>query len=238
MAESSGVRSRRGSGAVAAIAPSELVEAPPLRDQIYSRLRDSILTGELPAGARVSPASLAKSFRVSTMPVREALRLLEDDGLVETSPRRWTRVASPDPAVADEVYPMLAVLEDFALRTAPRPPVAAITAARAANAALARAASEHDVLACVAADAEFHAILMELSPNHTLRRTLVDLKARIRLLEGSFFRVSNASRSVSQHEEVLEALIRGEMTEAGAIVADNWVQGLMRLRESFAQAGE
>src|SRR5262245_46210954 len=94
-------------GPIAPLARTQLVEAPPLREQVYSRLRDSILTGELRAGSRLSPAALAQGFGVSTMPVREALRLLEEDGLIETSPRRWTRVASPNPGLADEVYPVI-----------------------------------------------------------------------------------------------------------------------------------
>src|SRR4051812_9253529 len=109
--------SRSRTADLVSLTNTELVEAPPLREQVYSRLRDSILTGELQSGARLSPAGLAESFGVSTMPVREALRLLEEDGLIETSPRRWTRVASPDPGLADEIYPVIAVLEDFALRT-------------------------------------------------------------------------------------------------------------------------
>lgn len=219
---------------VVPLARTQLVEAPPLREQVYERLRDSIVAGELPSGSRLSPAALAESFGVSTMPVREALRLLEEDGLIETAPRRWTRVVTPDPAIADEVYPVIGVLEDFALHSAPSAPLATITRARSANAALGRAAAAHDVLACAAADAEFHDSLVSLNPNETLRRTIADLKTRIRLLEGSFFRVDDASISIRQHDDVLEALIAGDMVAAGHAVAANWSHGLQRLREMLS----
>ena len=55
-----------------------LIAAPALRVQVYERLRDAILTGELAPGERLSPAQLARRFDVSTMPVRDALQLLRD----------------------------------------------------------------------------------------------------------------------------------------------------------------
>ncbi len=224
--------------AAAGLASATLIEAPALRKQVYGQLRDAIVTGELPAGSRLSPPAIAAAFGVSTMPVREAIRLLEEDRLVETAPRRWTRVASPDPDLADEIYPVLAVLEEFALATGPAVPVAAIAEARRANTALAQAAAAHDVLACVAADAEFHALLVDLNPNATLRRAIADLKVMIRLLEGSFFRVDDASVSVGQHEEVVAALVRGENAAAGAAIAANWQHGLQRLREVLVEAAD
>ena len=220
---------------IATVVETELLEAPPLREQIYQRLRDAILTGQLPAGTRLSPARLAESFGVSTMPVREALRLLEDDGLIQTSPRRWTRVASPDPGLADEIYPLIGLLEDYALRTAPGAPVEQVQRARQANAALASAANRHDVLACLAADDSFHSVLVDLHPSPALRRTVADLKARTRLLEGAYFRFDDASTSVEEHNAVIDALVRGDMRQAGKSIAANWQHGLQKLRSVLAE---
>jgi DNA-binding GntR family transcriptional regulator len=214
-----------------------LIQPPSLREQIYARIQDSILTGELKSGARLSPAALAESFGVSTMPVREALRLLEDDGLIETAPRRWTRVAYPDPGLADDVYPLLAVLEEYALRTAPAVPLAALTEARRANAELEQAAAEHDVLACVAADVRFHSALVSSHVNAALLDMIDGLKMRIRLLEGSFFQVDDAKISIGQHAKVVEALAAGDGAAAGAAVAANWHHGLRRLREVLGSEG-
>jgi len=215
-----------------------LLEAPLLREQIYDRLRSSILSGELAAGTRLSPADLAKRYGVSTMPVREALRLLQLDGLIETSPRRWTRVAAADPKVAEELYPILALLEGFALRTAPGANAEAITAARQANDALATAAAAHDVAGCLAADDEFHWILVHLSPNSALHETIADLKVRIRLLEGAFFRVEDASQSLRDHQSILDALVVDDMDKAGDLLADNWQRSLHRLRVILATPEE
>ncbi|MFN8151596.1 MAG: GntR family transcriptional regulator [Solirubrobacterales bacterium] len=211
-----------------------LLEAPLLREQIYDRLRSSILSGELEADTRLSPAELAERYGVSTMPVREALRLLQLDGLIETSPRRWTRVAAADPKVAEELYPILSVLEAYAVRTAPGANTEAIARAREANDALATAANAHDVPGCLAADDEFHRIIVHLSSNGALHETIADLKVRIRLLEGAFFRVEDASASIKDHAEILDALVDQDMELAAERLTRNWERSLHRLRVILA----
>ena len=211
-----------------------LLEAPLLREQIYDRLRSSILSGDLAAGTRLSPSELAERFGVSTMPVREALRLLQLDGLIETSPRRWTRVASANPRVAEDLYPILSVLESFALSTAPSAPMEAIQNARAANERLAAAAAERDVAECLAADDEFHGVLVHLNPNRALHETIADLKVRIRLLEGAYFRVENASQSLEDHSQIIDALVAEDMEKAGKLITRNWEHSLRRLRVILA----
>src|SRR4051812_10300996 len=64
-----------------------------LGERAYRRLRDSIVQGTLQAGSRISERSLASALGISAQPVREALRRLEQDGLVVTLPRRGTVVA-------------------------------------------------------------------------------------------------------------------------------------------------
>lgn len=200
---------------------------------IRKELREDILGGTLEVGQRLSPSLLGARFGVSTMPVREALRLLQEEGLIEVAPRKWTRVSSPDPRLADEVYPVVAVLEEFAIASAPGVPLESIVLARDANHQLAQAAATHDVLGCVRADGAFHDALIGLSLNATLVRTIHDLKARIRLLESIYYRADDARESVKQHEAMLEALVQQDMAAAGRIVAENWHQGHSKLRNQI-----
>ena len=64
-----------------------------LAERAYRRLRDAIVQGALAAGSRISERSLATALGISAQPVREALRRLEQDGMVVTLPRRGTVVA-------------------------------------------------------------------------------------------------------------------------------------------------
>jgi DNA-binding GntR family transcriptional regulator len=209
-----------------------------LRVAIYKQLKELILRGDLAPNERLSPQELASRFGCSTMPVREALRLLGEEGLVDVAPRRWTRVAGIEPELLDEVYPLLALLEQHAVLTAPRIPVSSLTEARRANAEFAQAAASGDVVGCAAADYRFHEILCELSENATLRRLVAGLKARIRLLEGAYYRSDDASESVRQHQQILDALAAEDRERAGEVVAENWRMGHRKLRSALARSGD
>ena len=93
-------------------------------DTIASRisrvLADRIVRGELAPGARLRQDHIAEEFKTSHVPVREAFRRLEAQGLAISEPRRGVRVASFDLAEVREVAEMRAVLEVLALRHAAR----------------------------------------------------------------------------------------------------------------------
>jgi DNA-binding GntR family transcriptional regulator len=83
---------------------------------IHRHLREAILHGALTAGSELSQVKLAEDFGVSRGPVREALRLLEREGLVEAEVNRRVRVASFSPGDLEEVYAMRIVNEALAIR--------------------------------------------------------------------------------------------------------------------------
>jgi DNA-binding GntR family transcriptional regulator len=83
---------------------------------IHRRLRAAILHGELTAGSELSQVKLADEFGVSRGPVREALRLLEREGLVEAELNRRVRVAPFSPGDLDELYALRIVTEAFGIR--------------------------------------------------------------------------------------------------------------------------
>lgn len=201
-------------------------QSPSLREQTHARLREAILEGALPVGARLSAGRIAEELGVSTMPVRQALMQLIDEGLVESSARRWTRVAVPDRGLADELYPLVGVLEEFAVVTLPAPSPDLLAALRAANEELGAAVARRDVLPCVHADQRFHEILVGANANATLRATLEELKGRMRLLEITYFQAERAHASVAQHAEIVDRLAAGEMQAAGEAVRKNWLQAL------------
>ncbi|HEX2070063.1 MAG TPA: GntR family transcriptional regulator [Thermoleophilaceae bacterium] len=199
--------------------------AAPLRDQVYERLRSAILGGEIPAGERISPPELAERLGVSTTPVREALRSLEEEGLIETSPRRWTRVASPSPDLAAETYPVIATLEELAVSSITTVTPELLEELRSANRDFERAAAAGDVFACMTANDAFHGALLRANGNGTLERTLRDLKTRIRLLDSQYFQ-SGTETSIREHEQVIEALEQGDVDRAAAVIRGQWVRWL------------
>lgn len=91
---------------------------PTKRDQIVDELRRQILSGELARGERMPQDDLARQFHASITPVREALRLLEAEGLVVSEPHRGVRVAAADVDEVTATYVVRRLTETFAMRRA------------------------------------------------------------------------------------------------------------------------
>src|SRR5947209_16719052 len=85
-----------------------------LRDQAYVRLRDAILDGTLEPGEQLKDAEIAAWLGLSRTPIREALARLEEYGLVETAPNRYTRVTSLSAADARDAFSVVAALHSLA----------------------------------------------------------------------------------------------------------------------------
>ncbi len=88
------------------------------QDLVLSSLREAILAGVLSPGARLRQEDLAERFGTSRIPVREALRALEYEGLVASEPNRGFTVTELDADDVEEVYDLRIVLESHAVRVA------------------------------------------------------------------------------------------------------------------------
>lgn len=95
---------------------------PPVRETVgaavYRRLRDAVLAGRIPMGARINEAELAATWKISRTPIRDALRRLEAEGLVAASPGRGMVVPVLTPADVDGLYAVREALEGMAARRA------------------------------------------------------------------------------------------------------------------------
>ncbi len=85
-----------------------------LQERTYKALRSALLDGKFPVGERIFEAEVAQQLGVSRVPVREAVRRLQQDGLLEVRPRSGIYVASVSPEEADDVYRIRAALEGAA----------------------------------------------------------------------------------------------------------------------------
>jgi DNA-binding GntR family transcriptional regulator len=203
------------------------------REQVYSTLREWIVRGVLEPGEKLRDVEIAESLGVSRTPVREAVRRLEDEGLVESSASRWTRVAGLDLVEAARIYPIVWSLEPLALRFAgPRLGEAEIERMESANDRLRRAADEESTMGASEADRDFHQVFIDASDNAELVRILEELKTKLFRLEVVYFGGWDlADLSISEHERILEALRAGDYAAAADAVGSNWKQSLRRLLE-------
>jgi DNA-binding GntR family transcriptional regulator len=146
------------------------IEQTPLRVQIADMLRRAIITGKLRPGAVLVETALADQMNVSRAPIREAIQILENDGLVETVAYKGKRVKPLTAREVEETYNLREVFEVMAVRRIleyGRPVDALWTHCRAME----QAAAEGDREKLTAADEAFHRTLIRLS-DHDLLLTL------------------------------------------------------------------
>src|SRR6201991_4160744 len=93
----------------------ELPEARQAIPYLHAYLRECILDGTLSPGTKLSQVSLARQLGISRTPLREVLRMLQKEGLVEIEPNQRTRVSGLDPQELDDVYASRILLETLAL---------------------------------------------------------------------------------------------------------------------------
>jgi len=206
----------------------------PMREEVYNKLLDWIMEGFLRPGEKIVDKEIAEHMGVSRTPVREALRRLEDRGLVESAANRWTRVSKIPSKEPEMVYPIIGALEKLAVSIA----VSTMTEEdfikmEQANNELKAALAGNDPAAASKADAQFHSIILERSQNHYLIDIVEDLKIKYRRLELNYFEgLSIAESSIEEHKALISALRTGDTVLAEKIIHSNWKRGLERLRKN------
>ena len=94
------------------------IERPTLHSAVVSRLRDMITEGQLPPGVRIHEGQLGKQLGVSRTPLREALKVMASEGLVDLVPSRGALVRNLTPKDVKDMLAVLAALEELAGRLA------------------------------------------------------------------------------------------------------------------------
>jgi DNA-binding GntR family transcriptional regulator len=207
-----------------------------LRDQAYVRLRDAILDGTLEPGEQLKDAELAEWLGLSRTPIREAVARLEQHGLVETEPNRYTRVAPLSASAARDAFPVVAALEALAASLGvPRLTGGDLELMRAANRDFAAALGVVDVDVAVAADDRFHGVLVHASANREIARSLERLMPNLRRIERARFGSLAGRRSVKQHERIIALCAAGEAERAAEAVRENWLSLAALIDRSFGE---
>jgi DNA-binding GntR family transcriptional regulator len=194
-----------------------------LRDEAYDVLVAAIVSGELPPGQVLRDVELAAQVGLSRTPIREALARLTDEGLVESKPNAYTRVAPIDLRDGAEAYVVLRCLHGLAAReAAPRITPDHVGAMRAANVRFAAALDAGDVEAALAADDELHGVVLQAAGNRTLAASLERLTPRIRRLERLRFGSVPGRDSIAMHDRIIDALAHHDADRAADLVHENW----------------
>ena len=152
----------------------------PLRDSVYNKLRQSILTGELPAGERLMEVHLGDKLGVSRTPIREAIRMLELEGLVTMIPRKGAEVARISKQDLRDVLEVRRSLDSLAVSLA----CERITEEEKQMLSrteddFEKAITTRDATTIAEADVKFHDVILKASKNGRLVQMVNNLAERV-----------------------------------------------------------
>ena len=200
-----------------------LVARSLLREDAYRVIRDAIVDGTLAPGERLNDIALAEWLGVSRTPLREAIARLEQAGLVMTKPGRYTMVSPLDVRAARGAQSVTAAMHELAVREAlPELSSTELNAMREANARFAEALRAGDPDAAIAADDEFHGVLVAASANAALRSVLEQFTPLLRRVERLRFSSLSGRESVAQHERIIALCAAKDVEGAVAATRANW----------------
>jgi DNA-binding GntR family transcriptional regulator len=194
-----------------------------LHDEAAERLRELIRAGELEPRARVNEFELAERFGISRTPLREAIKILATEGLLELLPNRGARVASVSPEEVDEIMEVVAGLEataaDLACRAITDEEIASI---EVKHLAMVEAWKRGDDPAYFTLPREIQEAIMQASRNATLQGIYANLSGRIQRARYSAHKTpAQWKKAVGEHEQMIRLLKRRDGERLALVLRDH-----------------
>lgn len=193
----------------------------PLRDRIHDRLRTAIISGELAPGTPVIEAELAGRLGASRTPVREALRRLEAEGLLEPRGMRGSVVRALRSDEVECVFEIREALESLAARRAARA-VREPDLRKMEDAVERMRGAVDDANEMERHDTAFHDLILASANGERLKKMLTDLREE--LIAYRFLSLSDPERrraTIAEHQTVLDALRAHDEEAAAARTAEH-----------------
>jgi DNA-binding GntR family transcriptional regulator len=212
---------------------NETIQRTSVVDNVTVRLRRALLAGEIKPGERINVAELEKRFGVSHIPIREAVRRLETEGLIVALPQRAAVAAGVDLADLAGLYDLRRIIECEVIRRS----VAAMTAeqveaARNALAGLEAVAADHDSPTFWERHRDFHWALLDPGASAWIERTLDQLwlasQRYVRL-----FVSQTISDAMSEHRQLVECCERRDSARAAEILRRHLDRTELAVRQAF-----
>ena len=209
------------------IAPTALYQ------EVAERLRQRIFAHELTPGDWIDEQKLAEQYGISRTPLREALKVLAAEGLVDLKPRRGCYVTEISRQDIDDIFPLMAMLEGrcaFIAVQLAKP--ADIRDLKAIHDKLELAAKENRIDAFFEANQEFHRRIQELTNNRWLLSVIQDLRKVLKLSRlHSLSLEGRLQQSLEEHRVIMAAFEAGDAEQAEKSMHDHLLYG----REALAK---
>ena len=205
-----------------------------LHNEVLRRLSSMILRGDMPPGSRVNERSLCEQLQVSRTPLREAVKVLAADGLIELIPNRGARIAPLSVTDVAENFEVLALLERHASEWATKrlndAAVQELYRLHHAMLAYSRAGESESQLQM---DLRIHRLIVDAAGNHVLASIHHGLARKVeRARYLASIAPERVRRSMEEHEAILEAILARDPKR----VADALFAHCLNTREAVVAA--
>ena len=225
----------------AGMSMTEEQQAMPLRDAVFMSLRKAILTGKIKPGERLTEVKLGKLLGTSRTPIREAIRLLEQENLVTIIPGRGARVSRMTVSDLQDVMEVRSALEQLSAGLA----CERITEGEKkelyeAYNAFVRSTQSEDSIMIADADVRFHNLILKAAKNQKLGKILDGLADNIYRYRYEFIREDGHYEDlIREHKELYEAVISGDREVAEKAARGHIARQWSYIREHLQEdAGE
>ncbi|WP_063732902.1 GntR family transcriptional regulator [Streptomyces sp. RTd22] len=212
---------------------SSLTRSTTLRERALVALRTAITTGQYQPGDHLGEVEIAEHLSVSRGTVREALRHLQQEGLVTAGARGMLRVSQLTPTEVRELFQVREALEGLAVAqiiASPRRQDAAEALRKALEKLQEAFVSGADLASKVEADLGFHLLLCELSGNSVLLKTWRQLEGPMRVvIMSAASERRDVAMSATAHEPIADAIARGDAAAAQEILHTHMASAIEQL---------
>lgn len=190
----------------------------PLRDVVFHTLREAILKGELKPGERLMELQLAAKLGVSRTPIREAIRMLEQEGLAVTIPRKGAEVAKMTEKDMEDVLQVREALDELAATIAcEQMTTEQLDALRNTMREFEEFTKTSNVKKIAEADVEFHDIIYQATGNPKLVNMLNNLREQMYRYRIEYLKdEKNYPMLIQEHSEIVEGLMAKDKAKVSA----------------------
>ena len=198
----------------------------PLRDVVFNTLRQEILTGKLKPGERLREIQLADKMGVSRTPIREAIRMLELEGLVKMLPRKGAEVAEITQKDLNDVIEVRTALEQLAIELACKHMTKQqIDLLKENVCEFEKHMTTKDVSKLAQIDVKFHDIIFEATDNERLIQLLNNLREQMYRYRLEYLKDSNVHEVlVAEHKELIKNLEQRDILLAKKNIVEHIVK--------------
>lgn len=182
----------------------------PLRDVVFVTLREAILEGKLKPGDRLMEIQLSNQLGVSRTPIREAIRMLEKEGLAITIPRKGAQVAKLSEKDMEDVLEIRNVLDELAVSTAcDRMDEDELLKLKEAKESFEIAVKKKDTTAIAEADVAFHDVIYQACKNPKLENILSNLREQMYRYRLEYVKDESVYKNlVEEHNALYEGFVK------------------------------